>query len=1011
MGNHGLWRKEWCCLRLKLRLNRIRQYGWLFLNSPVALRTGLVAVALFVFVWGATLYQTNQDYITEINGMTRVDSFMSRAFEEYVRRNLQAADELLSLIGNEYEESGGVTPEVTNLIKNRGAFFAQQLSILNKQGHVVVSYLPVDPALNFSGRNHFLAQKRNKGLGLYVGVPRIGEISGVLSIYVSRRINYPDGSFGGVVAMRFTPQQFSDFFHSTHEKNSKGIILLGRDGMIRAQSGAGNKAGGNYAAMDQLRNKMRQADSGSFYVKAEGRLYSYRVMRDYPLIAMSWTDENKELADFYDRKHKDYLWAALVSLFIFAAFGVLVVFMLQQQAIKEKLRQREEQYRQLVQDAECIIVRWDGLGRITFINEFGEKFFNAAIEELLGKPVMNVIGCAALPENTAGNEADPINSQQRLITEVERADGQKAWCEWIHRVLIDDEGVRIGGVGVGMDVTSRCQAQRDLQESEARLRAIIDNAVDDIFIRDLQGRYILVNKSAEIRFKRTANDILHSTVDRFFNKEAAEQFSAGDKRVLSGNIVEEENIAELAGRTYVFHTIKVPLRNVQGEIVGLCGISRDLTDRIHAEKELRYREMLLRTVSQCSELFLQGKNWEQAIQQSLGFLGAASNVSRVWLLMTDVSGDSRWYEWTGPGRMPIQNFRKRELSACWFEQSNRWARILQEGKPLFGQTKNIEFTEKGMLFDADTKSFMLLPVIVDGQWIGIMGFEDCEHDRDRSKTELEIAKLVADLFGAALARKRAEENALKATREKLDAIAKKTMYERLASIGTMVASVAHEVNQPLNALKVTVDGLIYWHYRGRETGGERVIETCQKISRYAERISKIVKHLRAFATYRPLEEKEPVDLRQAVAGAMELVGAQLKAHGIEVIEHLAETLPLMLGDLGRLEEMIINLLINAMQAVDGQGLPGIKQMGISAYCEQHRVILEIWDNGPGFDTEIMDKVFEPFFTTKSKGMGLGLSIVKSIVDAHAGTIHAANRKNGGAVFHIEFPCLESDEKS
>ncbi|MDT8902086.1 PAS domain S-box protein [Anaeroselena agilis] len=251
-----------------------------------------------------------------------------------------------------------------------------------------------------------------------------------------------------------------------------------------------------------------------------------------------------------------------------------------------------------------------------------------------------------------------------------------------------------------------------------------------------------------------------------------------------------------------------------------------------------------------------------------------------------------------------------------------------------------------------------------------------------------------------------------AEQEMLEAREAVVRAERLSSLGIMAAGIAHEINQPLNSLKVTADGMLYWHNQGKTPALAKIMENIGKISKQADRIDNIIKHMRFFVRSSQRGEPEACDINTAVEEALSLIGSQLAAHAIAVRTRLAADLPTVAANNTQLEEVIINLLVNAMQSLDTVDKPD-KLITIVTGWRKDEVFLEIGDNGPGIGNNIKGKVFEPFFTTKpaGEGMGLGLSIVHSIVASYGGqiTIKGA-RRNRGAVFRITFPAGAGEGK-
>lgn len=256
----------------------------------------------------------------------------------------------------------------------------------------------------------------------------------------------------------------------------------------------------------------------------------------------------------------------------------------------------------------------------------------------------------------------------------------------------------------------------------------------------------------------------------------------------------------------------------------------------------------------------------------------------------------------------------------------------------------------------------------------------------------------------AMAAQRIRRSAYIAATARAEAQKKLERAERLASLGTLAAGLAHEINQPLNALKIIVDGMLYWHKKGKQLELPMVIEKMQTISSQADRIEETLRHFRSFVRNENSAEYVPCNLNNAVEGALQVLGSQLKAHAIQVNKSLAAFLPPVQGQNGRLEEVIINLLVNAMQALDALDKTH-KEIICVTRTEIPYVILEISDNATGVSEEIKEKVFEPFFTTKQagEGMGLGLSIVCAIVMSFDGQIFIETNEKGGATFKVQIP--------
>ena len=236
--------------------------------------------------------------------------------------------------------------------------------------------------------------------------------------------------------------------------------------------------------------------------------------------------------------------------------------------------------------------------------------------------------------------------------------------------------------------------------------------------------------------------------------------------------------------------------------------------------------------------------------------------------------------------------------------------------------------------------------------------------------------------------------------------------ERVSAMGIMAAGIAHEINQPLNALKVRADGMLYWYNKGRVPEISNVIENIREISKDADRIDTIIKHMRSHIYNSDPTELRYCNINLSVEESLVMIGSQLQSHNIDVKLSLFANLPLILGNCTQLEQIIINILINAMYSLDTVEKPD-KQIRVVTGCRNGQVFLEVSDNGPGISENIKNKIFDAFFTTRlaGKGMGLGLSVVHSIVTSYGGQIKVNNNKQaGGVTFQIEFPVATDKQK-
>lgn len=220
--------------------------------------------------------------------------------------------------------------------------------------------------------------------------------------------------------------------------------------------------------------------------------------------------------------------------------------------------------------------------------------------------------------------------------------------------------------------------------------------------------------------------------------------------------------------------------------------------------------------------------------------------------------------------------------------------------------------------------------------------------------------------------------------------------DKMASLGKLSAGVAHQLNNPLGSITLFTK-LVLEEYDLEDA----IREDLSRILKDAQRCRDTVKELLEFARQTRYQIK-PHDINTALSRTLFLLDKQTLFHNIEIQRAFADNLPMVPGDIQQLNHVFMNLIINAAQAMAGKGVLAIKTEHLP---EKNRVLLEITDTGPGIPEDVLPHIFDPFYTTKDEGegTGLGLSLVYSIINEHNGLIEAQNRKEGGAVFTIEFP--------
>jgi len=226
---------------------------------------------------------------------------------------------------------------------------------------------------------------------------------------------------------------------------------------------------------------------------------------------------------------------------------------------------------------------------------------------------------------------------------------------------------------------------------------------------------------------------------------------------------------------------------------------------------------------------------------------------------------------------------------------------------------------------------------------------------------------------------------------------------RLSTLGELAASIAHEVNQPLAAITTNASAGLRWLDRP-EPNLEEVRTLATRIAADARRAADIIARIRGMASQRAAESI-PLSLKAIIEESVAFLRHEMQAQGVALTLNLQPDLPQIRGDKIQLQQVVVNLVINAAQAM-AKSPAGERRVLIAARRETDELIVDVLDRGPGIAPVHFDRLFQSFFTTKDSGMGIGLPICRSIVEAHGGQIEAANRSDGGARFTFSVPVLQ-----
>ncbi|OKO76033.1 ATP-binding sensor histidine kinase [Bradyrhizobium sp. AS23.2] len=263
---------------------------------------------------------------------------------------------------------------------------------------------------------------------------------------------------------------------------------------------------------------------------------------------------------------------------------------------------------------------------------------------------------------------------------------------------------------------------------------------------------------------------------------------------------------------------------------------------------------------------------------------------------------------------------------------------------------------------------------------------------------------VLDLTG----RKRAEAEARDSERRYRETQTELAHANRVATMGQLTASIAHEVNQPIAATVVNAESALRWLNRGPPDLDE-ARQLLNKIAKDGLRASNVIRRIRDLIKKAP-SRMEPLEINEAIDEVIELTRGEVTKSGISVRTQFSERLPATNADRTQVQQVMLNLILNAVQAMS-EADPTSGELWITTSNGADSVLVTVRDTGPGISPESLNRLFDPFFTTKSSGMGMGLAICRSIIEGHGGQIWAAANFPRGAAFHFTLPAALAETGS
>lgn len=645
--------------------------------------------------------------------------------------------------------------------------------------------------------------------------------------------------------------------------------------------------------------------------------------------------------------------------------------------VKRERKELEQYFRALMESIPASIYFKDLESRFVQVNQSMAQALRAeSPAHLIGKTDADFFKDEHARQARA-DEMKIIGSGKAIERFVEKEifpDGSVGWVISSKLPFRDKEDKIIGTFGISSDVTELIETQMILERERNALRALLDSIPDSIYIRDSDGRYIVVNRAlAKLVGCDDPAEVTGKTPFDFFSEDRARRFLEEDQEVMGqGKPVLNSARSHRNSNGEILHLLstKVPIRDHEGNVFGIVGINRDVTEQENARQALRQTEHRMQEIVDNSPSPMYAKSVTghylmiNRRYEELFHVKAADVIGKTDL---EVIGDNEL----------VRRVQKNDQ------------RVVSLGKPI-----QIDETLK---FPDGEKAYVSVKFPMrdlDGEIYAVGGISTDITERKMAESELQ--SLNQELM-------QTHENLTRAHEQLIQA-------EKMESVGRLAAGVAHEVKNPLAMIGMGLELLT----RHLPADDFKAMETIARMKRGIERAKKIVRGLVDYSSDRRLEFQLQ-DPNRLIGDALELIEYQLNLAEIRIDFIRNPDLPIVEVDQTKIEQVLVNLFINAMHSMDEGGSLTIRADAVTlenvAHDEGSRlrerlrqgdrmVRITVADSGHGIPEDVLGKLFDPFFTTKStgKGTGLGLTVSRKIVELHGGELVLANRKDGpGAI--------------
>jgi PAS domain S-box-containing protein len=615
--------------------------------------------------------------------------------------------------------------------------------------------------------------------------------------------------------------------------------------------------------------------------------------------------------------------------------------------MERRIREATQQFEKIAEMGDDGILVFDQAFKIIFANQMASEITGVPKEDLIGRNFFSVIGKED-KQFLEGTVTRGVGIGEKLCTEMSilASQGRVKDAEVCIALAESDTG-EVKTYAYIRDITERKKFEKDLKDSEEKLRNLFERVRHGLFISSKEGKFLDCNQALL--------DMLgYPTKEEFLKIDIVQDLyvNPDDRKVFRERIEREGHVKDMEvefkkknGDKITVLLTSHPIKNERGEVVGYQGINLDISERKRIENQLR----------EANEFFM------NLIESSVDGIIAADMKGNIFIF--------------NKGAEALTGYKAEEVIG-----KLHITKIYREGiaKEIMKKLRSQEYGGVGKFIptqmNAVNKFGQEIPIQLSAALI-----------YNGSGQEIASVGIFTDLRPRLNMEKKLQETHLQLVSS-----------EKMASLGKLAAGIAHEINNPLGGILI-YSSLMMEDLPEEDPRRGDLVRIVQETGRCKE----IVKSLLEFA--RQTEPKmEPTDVNRAISDGLFFLVNQALFHNIHIVKKLDSFLPFVRANASQLKQVFMNIIVNAAEAMHGNGTLTITTFRAT---DRKTVFVELADTGEGIPAENLTRIFDPFFTTKEvgKGTGLGLATSYGIIEDHGGKISVKSQVGEGTTFTIELP--------